>query len=164
MAYTPYQPYGGYNYQQTYIPYVPPRFDGLQQPQNAAGAPSSVPAMSAPSSQQTGFLCRPVTSREEALAVQADYFSPGTLMPDLGHNVVYLKRFNTNTGASDMFKFALVQDAPSEQAVPAETVSPKILETINTQLEDLIERMDALSVKMDQPKSKQTTKKGSGEE
>ena len=50
--------------------------------------------------QQNGYTCRPVTSREEAVAVQTDYFSPGTIMPDLGHGMVYIKRFNQNTGSS----------------------------------------------------------------
>lgn len=56
--------------------------------------------------QQPSFVCRPVTSREEAVAVQVDFFGPGTLMPDIGHGVIYLKRFNQQTGASDFLEFS----------------------------------------------------------
>lgn len=55
---------------------------------------------------QSGYITRPVTGREEALGVQVDFFGPGTIMPDLGHGVIYLKRFNQNTGASDLLEFA----------------------------------------------------------
>lgn len=54
---------------------------------------------------QSGYMTRPVTGREEALGVQVDFFGPGTIMPDLGHGVIYLKRFNQNTGASDLLEF-----------------------------------------------------------
>lgn len=57
--------------------------------------------------QQTGgYTVRPVGSRDEAVAAQVDYFGSGAIMPDLGHGMVYLKRFNSNTGASDFIEFA----------------------------------------------------------
>lgn len=71
-----------------------------------------------PAANQTPtFTCRPVTSREEALAVQTDFFSPGTLMPDMAHGVIYMKRFNSNTGSSDFMEFAYQH--------PVEKVEPK---------------------------------------
>lgn len=68
---------------------------------------ATVPAMSqtSPVSQQSGFSCRPVTSREEAVATQVDFFSPGTVMPDLSHGVIYLKRINQQTGSADFMEF-----------------------------------------------------------
>ena len=68
-------------------------------------------------SQQSGFNCRPVTSREEAVAVQADFFSPGTIMPDLSHGVIYLKRINQQTGASDFLEFAYRQEEKKTEYV-----------------------------------------------
>lgn len=96
MNYTPYSQYAQPYLRQDYT-----------QPQTAQNY--------APTLAQPGFICRPVTSREEAVAVQADYFSPGTFMPDLGHGVVYMKRFNPNTGASDFYTFALQTDAPAPE-------------------------------------------------
>jgi hypothetical protein len=57
--------------------------------------------------QQQGFLTRPVASREEAVAAQIDFFGPGVLMPDFGHNCVYYKRFNQNTGSCDFLTFRM---------------------------------------------------------
>lgn len=69
------------------------------------------------------YICKPVTSREEAVATSTDYFSLGVVMPDLGHGTVYLKRFNQQTGASDFFEFRLYtpeQTAPIEYATKAD--------------------------------------------
>ena len=63
------------------------------------------------------FACHPVTSREEAVAAQTDYFSAGLVMPDLGHGTIYLKRFNPQTGASDFFEFRAVQEEKAEELV-----------------------------------------------
>ena len=54
---------------------------------------------------QEAFACRPVTSREEAVASPADFMRP-LIMPDLAHGMVYIKRFNPSTGASDILDFA----------------------------------------------------------
>lgn len=61
------------------------------------------------------FACHPVTSREEAIAAPMDYFSAGLVMPDLGHGCIYLKRFNQNTGTSDVSEFRLVQNEAGEE-------------------------------------------------
>ncbi len=87
-----YPGYGGYTPGQTYMP--------QQQMQ-----PQQLPA----AQMAQAFACRPVTSREEAVAAQTDYFSAGLVMPDLSHGVIYLKRFNQQTGASDFFEFKLAQ-------------------------------------------------------
>lgn len=105
MAYTPmnYQSYGGYNQPYQYPTALP------QLPQQMQTAPQQMQQPVQP----TGFGVRAVTSREEALGVQVDFFSPGTVMPDLGHGAIYLKRFNQNTGASDLYEFRIVE--PQEQ-------------------------------------------------
>lgn len=90
---------------------------GAQRPAGAFwGGAAPVPAympQSAPapqSGQMAGnFVVQPVTSREEALAVIADPMSAGVLLPDLPHGVIYIKRFNPNTGTSDFGEFAFVQ-------------------------------------------------------
>ena len=64
------------------------------------------------------YSCHPVGSREEAVAAQTDYFSAGLVMPDLSHGVIYLKRFNQQTGASDFFEFRLAQAEPKEESKP----------------------------------------------
>lgn len=58
---------------------------------------------------QPGYSVRPVGSREEAVGAQVDFMSPGTLMPDLGHGVIYFKRFNPNVGSTEIFDFRIAQ-------------------------------------------------------
>ena len=84
-----------------YSPLSPMGTQYMQQPQ-AAPAPQ-VPSFG-------------VTGREEAVAAQVDFGGPGTLMPDLGHGVIYLKRFNPNTGACDLFDFAVRAPEPAAPA------------------------------------------------
>lgn len=82
-----------YDYQSPYrLPVQPQYQPQMQQPQ--------------------GFSVRPVASREEATAVQTDFFGPGILMPCLGQGVIYLKRFNSNTGASDLIEFVYAPPKP----------------------------------------------------
>lgn len=102
-------PYNGYSPMNTYMPqqtFPPPQSAPVQQPINNS---------------QPMFNCRPVTSKEEAQAVQVDFFGPGTLMPDLGHGVVYLKRFNQQTGACDIFEFT-AQKPKEERPVQYATI------------------------------------------
>lgn len=80
--------------------------------------PSPTPAMAqatSPLTQQSNFVCRPVTSREEALAVQADFFGMGTLMPDLSHGIIYFKRINQQTGGAEFYEFAVRQPEQEKQ-------------------------------------------------
>lgn len=137
MTYTPYQPYG-------YPPVYSPGGMAPQSIQNTTGWAQSPVGVSVPQPQQGGFLCRPVTSREEALGVQVDYFSPGTLMPDLGHGVVYLKRFNNSTGASDLFQFALVPPSEEGGGEKRPAGQSATLEGISGQLAAVTQRIDAL--------------------
>ena len=77
------------------------------------------------------YVCKPVTSREEAVAASTDYFSLGVVMPDLGHGMVYLKRFNQQTGASDFFDFKLFTP---EQAPSVEYATKSDLEALRAEL------------------------------
>lgn len=112
--------YGWNGYNPTYMPQVP-----VQTPQ-------SVPPVQAVNNPPSGFNCRPVTSKEEAQAVQVDFFGPGTLMPDLGHGVVYLKRFNQNTGACDIFEFT------AQQTKEPEPVRYATIEELNALRDELM--------------------------
>lgn len=68
--------------------------------------------------QQTpGYFLRPVSSKEEAIAAQIDFAGLGTIMPDPVHGVIFLKRFNGETGGVDFITFAPMQEpAPPEYA------------------------------------------------
>lgn len=77
-----------------------------------------------------GYVCKPVTSREEAIATSTDYFSLGVVMPDIGHGMIYLKRFNQQTGASDFFDFKLFTP---EQATAVEYATKADLDALRAE-------------------------------
>ena len=122
---TYYNPYNSATYQpvQGRTPFMPSEPQTIQ---NAQAAPQMP--------QNGGFLVRPVTSREEAVAAQVDFFGPGTIMPDLSHGVVYLKRFNGQSGASDFFTFTVEQ--PKEET-PVQYATKEDVEALRVEIEQL---------------------------
>lgn len=96
-----------------------------------AYAPQSAPAPAAVGG-SGGFGVQPVSSREEALAVIADPLAAGVLLPDLGHGVIYVKRFNPQTGISDFAEFVCAQPQPAPDGGGVVTV-----EMLNNAMEKL---------------------------
>lgn len=125
MTYPSYNPYtmGQFGAPQRFEPQVGTYPTQFTQPQQGA-----------PAAQQNCFLVRPVTSREEAVAAQIDFMAPGTLMPDLGHNTIYFKRFNQNTGASDFYAFVLQQE---QAAAPVQYATVQDLQALRQEIEAL---------------------------
>lgn len=123
MAYPSYlyggqHPYGGYFPNPAYFPRESQIPAGMQQ----TPAQSVVPATAGPATANglTGnYTCRPVMSKEEAVAIQAEFFSPGVIMPDLGHGKIYLKRINPDTAAAEFYEFSAMTD--QRQATATET-------------------------------------------
>lgn len=107
-------------YYPSFAPFPAPQTPMMQQMGNYNPASQSAPAGQPAASQ--GFVCRPVASREEAVAAQTDFFGPGIIMPDLGHGMIYLKRFNQTTGASDLLEFAYIPSQPAQAAQSDEFV------------------------------------------
>lgn len=68
--------------------------------------------------QPAGYVCRPVTSREEAVAVTVDFLGPGTIMPDFSHGMIYFKRFNPNSGGAEFFDFSVQPPPQAKQSAP----------------------------------------------
>lgn len=99
--------------------------------------PTALPQMQT----QPTYQARPVTSREEALGAQVDFFGLGMLMPDLAHGIVYLKRFNQNTGASDLFEFRLAEPV---QEAPASATNSGELDEIKANIKRLEDEMEKL--------------------
>lgn len=107
-----------------------PQFAPMWQPQRpeivqAYPQPQQI-APAQPQSQQQAFATRPVTSREEAVAVQVDFIGAGTLMPDLSHGAVYLKRFNQETGACDFLTFSAERSNTENTAAPTTEYATKV--------------------------------------
>lgn len=113
------------------------QYQPMNQPMNQPMQQQTTPAT------QSNFYCRPVASREEALAVPVDFMGSPMFFPDLAHNVVYMKRFNTNTGSADVFEFhGTQQEAPKDMA-PAFAPLDEFMSMKDTiaQLKEEIERL-----------------------
>ena len=117
-----------------YTPYYGNYMPNYYQPMQGIIAPPNQPVMNQPQTQvgnvqQTGstaqpnFFCRPVASKEEALGVPVDFMGSPMFFPDLAHNVIYMKRFNTNTGAADIFEFH-GQQAQEQPSAPTSSFAP----------------------------------------
>lgn len=48
---------------------------------------------------------RPVTSREEAVSIPADFSGSLMIFPDIQNNRVYIKRWNFNTGTAEVMEY-----------------------------------------------------------
>lgn len=89
------------------------------QPQNQTQPSQQMPVGLSASS-------RPVSNREEAMGVPADF--NGTLMvfPDVGHNRVYLKRWNYQTGTADFVEYAPTAPQTAQNAAEATSDSANV--------------------------------------
>lgn len=112
--------------QQGGFPYQPTSY--LPNMQSPATAQQTAP--------QQGFRTQPVASREEAMAVQTDFFGPGVIMPCLGQGVIFLKRFNQNTGSSDLFEFVYAPPQP-KQELAGEFVPMNLFRQLAMEVEQL---------------------------
>lgn len=84
-------------------------------PQQQAFSPGYMPQqMPVQAPIQDAFICRPVTCREEAVGTPLADFNRPMLFPDITHGNIYMKRFNPNTGSSDILTFRMVN--PDEVA------------------------------------------------
>lgn len=144
-----YPAYPGYN--QPYGPmqtYQPPMYQ-----------PTQPVAQTAPQTgQQPSFICCPVTSREEAVAYRVEAFGPAVIMPDLGHGMIYFKRFNEKTALADFGEFSYVapeQDAPKASEIDYST----IVAGFTNRLDSMGEKIDAI---FDQLNQKPATKQSKG--
>ena len=124
----------GYNTYNNYQPYSGGGYNPVGYQQQTAPVQPQQPA------QTGGYICRPVTCREEAVAAQVDYFSAGIVMPDLAHGVIYLKRFDPNTGASSFLDFKYVPPAP---AVESGSIDPAQFVT-RKEFDEFARRMQAM--------------------
>lgn len=99
------------------IPFYNPYFN--QQPYNFGaygGAPAAASSPAPQANAQPGMILgRMVTSREEAVAIPADFQGNPIVMPDFPHGKIYVKFFDMNTGTASVVEF----NAPQPEKKPA---------------------------------------------
>lgn len=138
MHYTPYNPYtyGQYSPQQGLPPAYMPQAVQMQQ-QNQ----QPIQGLSAAS--------RPVTSREEANGVAADFSGSLMVFPDITHDRVYIKRWDVNAGAAQFQEYAPAARAQQQaeqprQDTPAAFASLQDFQDLKGLVENLRQEIDAL--------------------
>lgn len=110
MAYN----YGYPGYNPGFNPYQGQQMVPMQPtPQISMPSPQP-PAQPQQAPQGLSNASRPVTNREEAMGVPADFSGALMVFPDLSNNRVYLKRWNMQTGSADFGEFAPVISAGNE--------------------------------------------------
>lgn len=79
---------------------------GYPQPQNAPQTQAG--------GQTAGFspASRPVSSREEAMAVGADFSGAPMIFSDMAHNTIYVKRWDMNSGTAVFTEYGPKEPVP----------------------------------------------------
>lgn len=109
---------------------------------------------------------RPVTNREEAISIAADFSGSPMVFPDITHNRVYIKRWNFGTGAADFTEYAPVQPKPEGEAQDMVFASVQDLQNLQELVESLRtqgENLKAEIEKLRKPASVRPVKKDKGE-
>lgn len=140
MNYSTYMP-NPYPVQQPY----PPRQD-MPQPMMIPPQMQQAPQQMAQPVQGLSPSSRPVTSREEATGVAADFSGSPMVFPDIAHNRVYIKRWNFSAGAADFIEYAPAQPEESPQSPdPAAAFAPlRDLQDLQGLVEQLRAEVDRL--------------------
>lgn len=111
MAYN----YGYPGFNPGFAPYQGQQIATMQQSPQIAMQPVQPTVQPQQSPQGLSSASRPVTNREEAIGVPADFSGAPMVFPDLSNNRVYLKRWNMQTGSADFWDFAPVIPTSTEQ-------------------------------------------------
>lgn len=93
-----------------------PGFNGFQAPQTGFGtAPTYLPPMQqnpvqAPTAApRQGFMCIPVTCREQVVATQIPFDGSTTFFVDTAAGMIYAKAFDPNTGMAPIQEYVRVE-------------------------------------------------------
>ena len=104
----PQQPFGAQMNISPQMPVQPPQSAAMQQ--TGAGA-------------QSGFVCRPVTSRAEVDAFQIPFDGSTTYFVDTSNGKIYAKTFNFSNGTAPVVTYIRETDAPMPQYATIEDLN-----------------------------------------
>lgn len=155
MASYNYPPYNPYSQMQPYpnqmMMQPPPQMNQMQpiQMQNPAPVQQTAQGLSGAS--------RPVTNREEAMGVPADFSGALMVFPDLSNNRVYVKRWNMQTGSADFGEFAPVIQSNTQQTVEQPPVAFASLQDFQS-LQDTVSKLQSEIERLKKPAGKAVKK------
>ena len=106
--------------------------------------------------QSAGMLCRPVTSREEALGTPVDFMGGTTIMPNLSDKrIIYAKVFNAQTGQADFGEFHRVTGQEPKGETPQAYAMESDVQALREQVKELGEKLAAMQARR-RPKKEET--------
>lgn len=156
MAY----PYMGYT--PAYGPGIPAYGTGPVQPMMPSQPAQPVQPVPQPA-QGLSNASRPVTSKEEALGIAADFSGALMLFPDITHNRVYIKRWNLQTGSAEFGEFAPIPPAAQENQQEQQNMTFASLQDFQD-LKDLVDRLQAEISTLKKPTGKAVKKNDADEQ
>ena len=133
MNYPYYSPYPG-----AQMP-VQHRPEGYPQQQNFAQA------QTVGQTQGISPCSRPVSSKEEAMAVGADFSGAPMIFPDMAHNAVYVKRWDFQAGSAVFVEY-VPKDAAPEMPAPVYATQGD--------LKEMAERLEGIEADLERLKNK----------
>lgn len=98
----------------------PTNFSTMQQ--NALQAPTSTP--------RQGFMCIPVTCREQVVATQIPFDGSTTFFVDTAAGMIYAKTFDLNTGAAPIQEYVRVEHTQVQPEFVPMTMFKELLEKV----------------------------------
>lgn len=125
------------------------------QPQNIP------PAQSVGQGQGISPMSRPVSSKEEAMAVGADFSGAPMIFPDMAHNVIFVKRWDFNAGAAVFVEY--VPKGAEPEAPAAAYATQGEFKELSDSLEKALTRFDGLEAEFEKLKKKGAKKNDADE-
>lgn len=105
---------------------------------------------------------RPVTSREEAMGVAADFSGAPMIFPDVANNRVYLKRWDPAIGGPAFTEYAPILSAQAEQPQPQHAAQPMWASIQDFQdLQNVVENLRAEIDRLKKPAGRTASKNDS---
>ncbi len=158
--------YGYYGQQPGYNPPAQDQLAQLRgmqyQMQPQPGQAMQTPYMNGQANTQGGFICCPVTSREEAVAYRVEAFGPSVIMPDFGHGMIYFKRFNEKTALADFAEFRYCppqKDGSNAPEKPHDVDISTIFGDFSKCMDELSQKVDSIIEKLEsKPMNRQARK------
>lgn len=95
---------------------------------------------------------RPVTSREEANGVPADFSGAPMIFPDVANDRIYKKQWDLNVGGPTFREYAPVFPAHAEAPQPQPTQQPQVMWASIQDLQDLQDLVEKLQGEVDRLK------------
>lgn len=138
-----------------YNPYFPaqnaPQMRPVEMGQNYAAQQNVPQTANMGQTQGISIASRPVSSKEEAMAVGADFSGAPMIFPDMAHNAIYVKRWDFQTGSA-----AFVEYVPKDAVPEAPAAVYATQGDFKELAEKLTERMEDIEADLERLKKKGT--------